>query len=60
MKASPPTDVDDILASLSQTYQESVAKVQTMQPSEETGNDEDDVDEDEIAAAEEQSSKRRR
>ena len=58
MKAPPPTDVDDILASLSQTYQESVAKVQTMQPSEETGNEEDDVDEDEIAAAEAQSSKK--
>ena len=58
MKAPPPTDVDDILASLSQTYQESVAKVRTMQPSEETGNEEDDVDEDEIAAAEAQSSKK--
>ena len=47
-----------ILASLSQIYQESVAKVRTMQPSEETGNEEDDVDEDEIAAAEAQSSKK--
>ena len=58
MKAAPATDVDDILASLSQTYQESIAKVKTMQPSEETGDKEDDAEEEESAAAEARASQK--
>ena len=49
MKGAPETDVDDILASLSQTYQDSIAKVRTVQPSEETGDKNDDGEEGETA-----------